>query len=96
MMHVLPDELKRQGIAEIARVLKPGGRVLIVDTRRPEESQSQPARPVHTGPWNSGIQDQPQLLQAAGFTQITSGAIEVGTTRFPEIGFVQGTTGPQA
>lgn len=94
MMHVLPDELKRQGIAEIARVLKPGGRVLIVDTRRPEENQSQPARPVHTGPWNSGIQDQPALLQAAGFVEIKSGEIETGTTRFPEIGFVQAIMSP--
>ncbi|MEO7912186.1 MAG: methyltransferase domain-containing protein, partial [Roseiflexaceae bacterium] len=37
MMHLLPDELKRQGLAEIARVLKPGGRLLVVDTRRPEQ-----------------------------------------------------------
>jgi len=88
MMHVLPDDLKRQGLAEIARVLKPGGRLLVVDTRRPEEHE-QSGRPVHTGPWNNGIQDQPHLLQEAGFSQIESGKLETGETRL-EIGFVLG------
>jgi ubiquinone/menaquinone biosynthesis C-methylase UbiE len=31
MLHHLPDDLKRRGIAEIRRVLKPGGRFLALD-----------------------------------------------------------------
>ena len=31
MLHHLPDDVKTQGLAEIARVLKPGGRLLAVD-----------------------------------------------------------------
>jgi ubiquinone/menaquinone biosynthesis C-methylase UbiE len=86
VMHMLPEELKRQGLAEIARVLQPGGRLFIVDTRRPEGPSE---RPVHTGPWNSGIQDQPALLKEAGFVQIESGEMETGTSKFPAMGFVR-------
>jgi SAM-dependent methyltransferase len=90
MMHQLPDDLKAQGLAEIARVLKAGGRLLVVDTRRPENQRSGSARLVHTGRWNSGIQDQPVLLQQAGFAQIASGTLAMRDPRLPEIGFVCG------
>jgi SAM-dependent methyltransferase len=90
MMHQLPNDLKRQGLTEVARVLRPGGRLLIVDTKRPEQQHGRPVRPVHTGPWNSGIQDQPALMQAAGFSEIETGELESGTTRLPEIGFALG------
>jgi len=89
MMHVVPDDLKRQGLAEMARVLKPGGRVLIVDFKRPEEHENQAGRPVHTGPWNSGVQDQTALMKEAGFSRVESGEIETGSTKLPEIGFAR-------
>ncbi|MCI0857243.1 MAG: methyltransferase domain-containing protein, partial [Chloroflexi bacterium] len=38
MLHHLPDELKREGFAEIYRVLKPGGRLLTVDFGAPSNS----------------------------------------------------------
>ena len=61
MMHHLPDDLKRLGLAEIARVLKPGGRLLVLDMNGP------------AGPWKSRLADLPALMQEAGFSQVETG-----------------------
>jgi putative ABC transport system ATP-binding protein len=75
VMHHLPDDLKRRGLAEIARVLKPGGRLLIVDYKRSAEPHGRPAR---LGAGEIGIQDLPAPLEEAGLSQI-----EIGDGAFP-------------
>jgi ubiquinone/menaquinone biosynthesis C-methylase UbiE len=40
MMHHLPDDLKPQALSELRRVIKPGGRLLIVDFKGQLEKQS--------------------------------------------------------
>lgn len=82
MMHHLPDDLKRQGLAEIARVLKPGGRLVIVDFKRAEQQQGQHK---HLGAGELGLQDLPALMTQTGFTQIENGEVE-----FPRLMGVQG------
>ncbi len=85
MMHHLGDGLKRQGLAEIARVLKRGGRVVIADFNRPEEYQ---ARSAHFG----SVRDLQGLVLDAGFV-----SVETETMPFPQlsagVGFVQGFKG---
>lgn len=75
MMHHLPDDLKRRGLSEIARVLKPGGRLVIADFKRPEQRQDQRAL---FGPAETGIQDLRALVKDAGFSQV-----ETEEMRFP-------------
>jgi putative ABC transport system ATP-binding protein len=70
VMHHLPDGLKRQGLAEIARVLKPGGRVLLVDYKR---SEAQRGRPASLGAGHLGIQDVPALMEEVGLSHIETG-----------------------
>ncbi len=73
MMHHLPDDLKVRGLAEIYRVLKPGGRLLIADFMRPTGSFINHlfiAFTRHRGLKN-GIEDLRKFLNQAGFTQIT-------------------------
>lgn len=76
MMHHVPDDLKRHGLADIVRVLKPGGRLLVLDMTGP------------AGPWRSRVRDQPALMKDAGFAQVDSG--EVRVWGFPGLGFALG------
>ena len=76
MMHHLPDDLKRRGLREIARVLKSGGRLLVLDMKGP------------AGPWKTRIADQPALMKEAGFSQVETG--EARLSRIPGLSFVLG------
>ena len=78
MMHHLSDTLKRQGLAEIARVLKLGGRLVIADFKRPEE---RPAQPVRFGVGGSRIQDLVALVKDARFLRVE--IEEMRLPRFP-------------
>lgn len=87
MMHHLPAPLKRQGLAEIARVLKPGGRVVIVDFTHKQDRQEQAAR-FHAG--GSRMHDLVDLLTEAGFGQMTTEELQSARpSSFPGAGFIR-------
>jgi ubiquinone/menaquinone biosynthesis C-methylase UbiE len=83
MMHHLPNDLQRRGLAESARVLKPGGHVLIVDFKRPTTGM---ARTVASffghGALREDIRDVAGLMREAGFTQVQAGDMSFGMLGF--------------
>jgi demethylmenaquinone methyltransferase/2-methoxy-6-polyprenyl-1,4-benzoquinol methylase/phosphoethanolamine N-methyltransferase len=73
MMHHLPDDLQVGGMAEVYRVLKPGGRLLIADFMQPTGSILKHLFMVvtHHQKVQSGLaQEVKELLQETGFSQI--------------------------
>lgn len=87
MMHHLPEPLQVEGLAEIRRVLKPGGRILIADMMRPSTSFLKRffILFVHHGhSIQFGIEDLPKLMGEAGFEKV-----EQLDARFLTIGFVR-------
>jgi len=88
MMHHLPEHVQVSGLAEIRRVLKSGGRLLIADMMRPDTSSFRrffTSLAMHHS-LQFGIEDLPKLLNEAGFEEIKQ-----LDARFLTIGFVRAT-----
>ncbi len=86
MFHHLPSDLKRQGLTEIYRVLKPGGRLIIVDAMRPVGIVQHVMMALFAhGGLAEGTQDLVPLMQESGYVALKSGPLHVRL-----IGFAQG------
>jgi len=91
MLHHLPDDVKRRGLAEIRRVLKPGGRVVAVDfgaTPGQGIGHLLCVLRIRTG-WDHAERLR-DMLRDAGFD-----AAEMGPTGHRALAFVRGRKPPR-
>jgi ubiquinone/menaquinone biosynthesis C-methylase UbiE len=89
MLHHLPGELKQRGLAEMRRVLKPGGLCLVVDFEPPKSGWLRMLVENHMTPMKDvDVRNYVPLMEQAGFTEI-----EYGPTSSKLLSFVKGKVG---
>ncbi len=88
VMHHLPDDLKRGGLAEVLRVLKPGGLFFIADFKMPSNPFLAHLSSIFFG-HGQMLQSNPEsivpIVEETGFHDVAS-----GPTRSPFLAFVSG------
>lgn len=87
MLHHLPDDLKREGFAEIYRVLKPGGRFVTVDFGAPSNSLiSHLMLLFGHSRTQSNVQELMTMMEDTGFREV-----EAVQSKYRELAFIRAT-----
>ncbi len=96
VMHHLPGDLKRRALIEVRRILRPGGRLVIVDfqpTANPPSiwqpgglvARAHKQQPPTVEQVQAGLAPLAALLRDTGFAGVKN-----GSTRYPWLGYVLG------
>ena len=90
MLHHLPEDVKRKGLAEVRRVLKPGGRFLAVDFGQTGTSVIGHLLSVlgHSH-GHASLAALLPVMEEAGFTDV-----ETGVTKYRSVAFLRGQAPP--
>jgi len=86
MIFHMPDDVRREGFREIARVLKPGGQVVIIDSASPDQlPQRSLSRWLASSTAQHSLEELRPMMREAGLVEI-----ETGLTRFKLVAFARG------
>ena len=90
MLHHLPEDVKRRGLGEIRRVLKPGGRLLAVDFGGTSQSVIGHLLSVlgHSH-GQASLEALVPVMAEAGFTEV-----ETGVTKYRSVAYLRGKAPP--
>ncbi|MDO8614063.1 MAG: class I SAM-dependent methyltransferase, partial [Dehalococcoidia bacterium] len=88
MLHHLPDDVKRKGLAEVRRVLKPGGRFLAVDFGSTSQSVIGHLLSILGHTHGAGLAALATVMTEAGFTDV-----ETGVTKYRSVAYLRGKAG---
>jgi ubiquinone/menaquinone biosynthesis C-methylase UbiE len=83
--HQLPLDDRRQCFAEMHRVLRPSGRLLLVDLAMTDREPAQPTPHRHG---HFDVADLVPLLTETGFAVVASGPVTFPLRRFDPLGYV--------
>jgi ubiquinone/menaquinone biosynthesis C-methylase UbiE len=82
MLHHLPRKLREQCAREVRRVLKPGGRVLVVDFRESGRKGKGLLAHLHHRHGHVELDDMIAVLSGAGLNILESGAVGIKDLQF--------------
>ena len=91
MIFHMSDAVRQKGIAEIQRVLKPQGRLLILDLALPEQGLTRAIAKTLLGFMiDHDLRELLPLMEAAGFSELESGPAKFRVLGLPVLAFVRG------
>jgi ubiquinone/menaquinone biosynthesis C-methylase UbiE len=94
MIFHMSEGVRRKGMAEIHRVLKPQGRVLILDLALPTQAFSRViARMLFGGMLQHDMRELLPVMESAGFSNVETGPVKFRVLGLSILAFVRGIAG---